>query len=355
MGRRPSESGEQLLIRCLLADPVAAKGLWRTWRANTDLCDLKSGAASVLPLFGDELHGWLEDDAEKHLIIGIRKHAWSLNHVRLHELSTAAEHLRADGIQSLVTGAAASALLLPGRTLPVWRPALLVRKSVAKRAVLRLNAMGWQGDELNEDTLNTYNGVELERAGGGSIGLRWQLFPCPFHLRQVLETLVWQTSRGISWSGKSLGVPAPALHLLEVLSRGETWDAVHLCEALLLIAGEETDWELFRNATALSFQPHIVRSSLAYLRKRWSAGVPRSLTLGSGFGSTRPYRQLYALGRDYRQWISRTEAHPGSRAFLDYLCRRWNATHVFEIPWLACERLLGLSARSRAARNPRAG
>ena len=162
---------EQLLIRSLLAGPDTANDLWRKWRANADVRKISSATACILPLFGNELSSWLEDDASKRVILGIRKHAWSLNRVRLHEVWTAAEHLQAAGIQSLVIGAAASALSLPSRTLAVWQPMLLVPRAEAQNAVLRLVAMGWhaRGNELSEVTLNTHSSVGLIHPQGSSI------------------------------------------------------------------------------------------------------------------------------------------------------------------------------------------
>ena len=170
--------------------------------------------------------------------------------------------------------------------------------------------------------------------------LCWQFFPCRSHVHDRLEAMVWRTCRDVSWNSKSLAVPAPAIHLIEVLLRGENWDAVRLCEALLTISGQEVDWRLLRTATALSLQPQIVGLSLAYLRKEWSAHVPRRLLLASRFESVRPYQQVRTLGRDYQQWIWQTERQRSSRMFADYLCHRWNATHVFELPLLAFERLM---------------
>ena len=337
----PTQS-EQLLIRSLLAGPDTRNELWRKWRADVDLRDMSSAAAGILPLFGDEVSLWLEDDPDKRVIPGIRKQAWSLNRVRLHQVWAAAEHLQAAGIHSLVIGAAASALSLPDRTLAVWHPGLLVRRAEARNAALRLSAIGWQapGNEFSEATLNTQSGVDLMHPQGGVISLCWQLFAWPSYLHERWEAMLWRTRRDVNWNGKSLAIPAPAMHLIEVLLRGEEWDAVRLCEALLTIAGHEVDWELFGTAAALSFQPQILGPSLAYLRNEWSAPVPRRLLLASRFQSVGPYRKLRALRRDYRQWIWRTERQRSSRMFADYLCHRWNATHVSELPWLALERLV---------------
>jgi hypothetical protein len=340
MGSSASVQAERYLVRSLLADSDTAKDFWKKWRANTNLRDLSLAATSVIPLFGDELSSWIEDDAERHVILGIRKQAWSLNRLRLHEVWTAAEALRKAGIPSMVAGVAASALLLPSRRFGLWQPALLVRRSEAVRAGLRLNTLGWRCDPPLEEALNIHSSVELERAEGGSLSLCWDLFPCPFHLSKKLEDIVWQTRREVSWNNKFLSVPAPTLQVVEILSRGEDWDAFRLCETLLTMADFDMDWRLFRYATALSFQPHIVGSTLAHLRKHWGARVPRRLLFASRIESIRPYRRFRFLGRDYQQWICRTERHRSSRTFLEYLCRRWQATHVSELPWLAFERLL---------------
>jgi hypothetical protein len=333
---------ETLLIRSLLAGPDRAEDLWRKWRANSDIREIGSAAPSLIPLFGNELDSWIDDNADKRVILGIRKHAWSHNRVRLHQAWTAAEHLRSAGIQSLVVGAAASALSLPSRTLALWQLTLLVRRDEALKATRRLNEAGWhvRGNPLSESTLNTHSSVDLECSAGSSISLCWQLFPCPSHIQPRLEAMIWQTRRSVSWNGKSLAIPAPALHLIEVLLRGETWDALRLCEALLLITGVEVDWRLFRAATALSLQPQRVALSLACLRKEWNARVPLRLLLASRAESVRPYRQLRALARDYQVWIWRTEKRHSARLFVDYLRQRWNATHAFELPLLAFERLL---------------
>jgi hypothetical protein len=340
MGAPPCAQAERYLVRSLLADSDTAKDLWKKWRANTNLRDVSSAATSVIPLFGDELNSWIEDDAGRHVILGIRKQAWSLNRLHLHEVWTAAEALRETGIPSMAAGLAASALLLPSRRLGVWQPALLVRRSEALQAALRLNAMGWRGDPPQEETLNTHSSIELERAEGSSLSLCWDLFPCPVHLSKKLEDMVWQTRRKVSWNNKFLSVPAPTLQVVEILSRGEDLDAFHLCETLLMMASVDMDWRLFRYATALSFQPHIVGSSLAHLRKHWGAPVPRRLLFASRMESIRPYRRFRFLRRDYEQWICRTERHRSSRTFLEYLCRRWQTTHVLELPGLAFERLL---------------
>jgi hypothetical protein len=346
----PTQS-EQLLIRSLLAGPDTANALWRKWRAGVDLRDISSAAAGILPLFGDELSSWLENDPDKRVILGIRKQAWSLNRVRLHQVWTAAEQLQAAGIQSLATGAAASALSLPGRTLAVWQPALLVRRVQARDAVLRLSAIGWHapGNEFSEATLNTQSGVDLTHPQGSVISLCWQLFPWPSYLNDRWEAMLWQTCRDVSWNGKSLAIPAAALRLIELLLGGEEWDAVRLCEALLMIAGHEVDWRLFGTATALAFQPQAVELSLAYLSQEWSAPVPRRLLLASRFRSVGPYRKLRALRRDYQQWIWRRERQHSSRMFAGYLCHRWNAMHVRQLPWLALERLFTANAEANAS------
>jgi hypothetical protein len=337
----PTQS-EQLLIRSLLAGPDSANDLWRKWRAGVDLRDISSAEAGILPLFGDELSSWLEDDPDKRVILGIRKQAWSLNRVRLHQVWTAAQHLQAGGIQSIVTGAAASALSLSGRTLAVWQPALLVRRAQALNAALRLSAIGWKApvNEFSDATLNTQCNVDLIHPQGGVITLCWQLFPWPSYLTDRWEAMVWQSCRNVSWNDKSLAIPAAALNLIEVLLRGEEWDALRLCEALLTMAGHKVDWRLLGSATALAFQPQVVERSLAYLSQEWSAPVPRRLLLASRFQSVGPYRKLRALRRDYHQWIWRTETQRSSRMFVRYLCHRWNATHVRELPWLALERLV---------------
>lgn len=337
----PTQS-ERLLIRSLLARPGTANDLWREWRAEVDLRDISSAAAGILPLFGDEVSSWLGDDPDKRLILGTRKQAWSLNGVRLHQVWTAAENLQAVGIQSLVTGTAASALSLPGRTLAVWQPTLLVRRAEARNAALRLSAIGWHApaNELSEATLTTQSGVDLTHPQGSVISLCWQPFPWPSYLNDRWEAMLWETSRDVRWNGKSLAIPATAIHLIEVLLRGEEWDAVRLCEALLTIASREVDWRLFGTATALAFQPEVVGLSLAYLSQEWRAPVPRRLLLTSRLQSVGTYRKLRALRRDYQQWIWRTERQRSSRMFAHYLCHRWNAMHVRDLPWLALERLV---------------
>src|ERR1700742_4675211 len=101
MGSPPSVEAEGYLVRSLLADSDTAKDLWKKWRANTNLWDISSAASSVIPLFGDELNSWIEEDEERHVILGIRKQAWSLNRLRLHEVCTAADALRTVGIESM--------------------------------------------------------------------------------------------------------------------------------------------------------------------------------------------------------------------------------------------------------------
>jgi hypothetical protein len=311
--------------------------MWQQWRSRTDLAGPTCRATVLLPLFGDDLAAWSNDDPQRRILAGIAKHAWSRNQAALRELTAAYAALHAAGIDALLTGAAASAMLLSNRTLPFWAPTLLVRRTQAGPALECLRAAGWRNIDspAAEQTLET---VALNRPPAAAISLSCSLIPCPPHVAPRLDADVWNSPHLVAWGGRNLPVPSPAVHLTEVLIRPGEFDILRLCEALLLLRQQPPDWRKLHAVASLSDSPKTVAMRLAYLR-RWNQRVPWRFAAQSRLWSLGLYRRAMALVRDYRNWIWQTGQPRSGTTFARYLERRWGAHRLIELPFLGMRRL----------------
>ncbi len=337
----PEATGvERLLIHAAVGEDRSAAS-WRAWRTNIDLEHIDSASASVLSLFGDELSPWIEGDPEKSLIVGVRKHAWSVSQHRTHELLTLLRALRKSFIEAMVIGPSASALFFSSRTFPIWHPTLLVRRSSVQDALQCLGSIGWRPCDLAFlNQLDLESSVELVNDGGSRISLCWQIFPCPNHVKDQIEWMVWDHPQTLERRGERFYVPAPELHLIEALLRSESANTLWVCEVLLLLRQGAPDWRYLRKVIGLLDRPDVVAYTLAMLRREWNAPVPWHLARAAHLESSGLYRRARALNRDYQTWLLQSGSTQGWRSLQHYLQRRWAARSRSQLPLLGLMRIL---------------
>jgi hypothetical protein len=74
---------QHLLLRAALDPPDRALEWFAAWRRLVDLNDVAGTEYRLLPLVDQNIGGHLPDDALKHRLRGIARHAWLRNRLRL--------------------------------------------------------------------------------------------------------------------------------------------------------------------------------------------------------------------------------------------------------------------------------
>jgi hypothetical protein len=320
----PLSSSQSLLFQAWVSEPEEAGAHWQQWRKSVDLASLDSVSCFLLPLLRPRLDGWLAGDAARPLLLGICKQAWSGNQLRLRNLRILWQAIVARGIEPVVVGTAASALLAEGPAiLPIVSFEIMVPLDGVAPALEEATRLGWSP---TEPILKPMSYIRMANGSGDEWNLRWRRFSSAPDLACEASAVPVARPALTTWMGTTFTIPAPEWHLLEILADEPYTERPYwFCEALLALR-QSINWEVF--------QHHLdgpVVAKLRYLASLGQTQIPHRF-LARPAASWRLYRRIRSVYRDYRLW--RKQRRNSSR-LVQYLRIRWDARSAAQLPLLA--------------------
>jgi len=264
-----------LLLRALFQPLPEAERWWRRWRTIVNLDKLDRGSFYTLPALAGCMHGWIQDDPYREILLGICRRAWSQKQIRKKVLAEALSLLRASGI-----GAAAAIGPLAWEQL-YW-PAGAIRMiegvdlvvepgsvSLCMQAFLR---SGWtvhgRPPDWNGSKFYFAAAIRMRTDSGEEVRLHWRDLPnTDFALRRPDPPEFKPTTD----ERATLYTPSAARDL--VLALGGVFDdgLDWRCDALM-ICRSNVEWNVVE--TLLKWRSR-AKMRLAELRRDWGVQVPQ--------------------------------------------------------------------------------
>jgi hypothetical protein len=218
-----------LLIRAITLPGPEAYQAWQKWRTSVDIDALKAEDFHVIPVLGDRLSNWLEDDPAAGVLRGILRRAWTETTLRLGAARAVASALEQAGCGPIFAAASlASCLLnrLPNSIRSLSDIRLAVRRGSLAQVAQVLQGAGWHltGELPDRAGLDWCAAVHFSQPGL-SLLVQWRLLPAPHHLAMALEDEFLLGPQSVDCLGIPLQAPGPERALLAALCGRHEFDA----------------------------------------------------------------------------------------------------------------------------------
>jgi hypothetical protein len=300
---------ERLLLDALLLPSPRAEDAWRSWRASTDLDSLDDGSFQLLPALTGRLPGWLANDPQRAILLGICRRAWSQNQVQRKLLTDAVQILVAAGIERVAaTGPIVwGPLYWPeGAIRPVGMVDLLIEPALVQPAFEALSKAGWKAPDGMPETGGKHfyfaEGTLLQSPSSGQVRVHWRALPNTDLSLQRPEFPPLEALR----PGLVTPYTIPPEHSLVTALGGMHQDGIdwHF-DALMICRQPGLYWD---TVTALLRRRSGPRERLDELRREWGVEIPRAVT--APMWTSGMEQILASTLRAYRRRKSRAPSTP---------------------------------------------
>ncbi|HEY9644826.1 MAG TPA: nucleotidyltransferase family protein [Chroococcidiopsis sp.] len=364
---------QRLLLQAVLAEDAIAREAWSAWKTLIDLDHLDEGSYLLLPRLYQRLRALGIDDALVQRCKGVYRHVWSRNQVKLRELTTLVQLLRAAQVEPMLLWGAAL-ILQPGQDPGIRRAddsALYVRFADMPQALAALQDAGWVPTQAKAADVvrSQQHAIGLSLAGQSSCTLQWHVLPewCQPDLEQSLwsqaipvtlgaesvlslhpaDQFVCATVRATQWAtvppfhwladaAALLQANAPDSAALDsAVLESAALDSATINWAAIIARAQQTEliWALRQGLTQLhQILPHLALSQpLADLaaqplqpfeRAEFNANARPHPVLGS----------LPTLWFQFRRLQAQPDRDRHSPSFLAFLQQRWGIHHGWHLP-----------------------
>ncbi len=355
---RSLSPGNVLLLHAALDDGPTAIRSWKEWFAQAGSLDdgIDYGEFRLLPLVYRNLrsHGFA-DSADLGRLQGIYRQTWYRNRLAEARFFEALDILTAEGIDVLALKGMALIGLAYGESglRPMNDVDLLVHGRDMRRALDLLQSNGWTlaqarpGEELTFARL--FHAVSVRHPRGGELDVHRHILEESNWPRADVE--VWERSRDVELSGRTVRTMDPADHLLHVIVHGMRWDPIPpirwIPDAILLMRTQSIDWDLLVAEASRRGVVLATREALAYLVDEFAGPVPEVVLTSLGAlpasrlerfdfafeqGGPSPREQVVRYVSRYLRMTSGRGPLDRFRLFPVYLRAMWGLDSLWQIP-----------------------